>query len=491
MNMKQIKAVVASGESDIVEFKRSTGQRTEAAKTACAMLNCKGGCILFGVDNGGKLIGQEIGCTTMEDVAAELRRIDPPVFPDIFKVEISEGKWVLGVIVQKGDSVYTFNGRAFIRHGSATVIMPSEEYQRRLMENLHAVRRWENEPTVSQVSFDDLDKEEIQATVDNAVAAGRMGPLKKRDLQSILRGLGLMVNGRLINAAIALYVKKPLLEVYYPQCSLRLARFRGATRTADFIDNRQYWGNAFSLMRKAESFLLDHVPIAGKVVSGKLVREDQPAYPPRATREALANAFCHRDYSVHGGAVAVAMYDTFLEIINPGELHFGITPENLAQPHESKPWNPLIANVFYRAGIIERWGSGTLNIIDWCRANGNNLPLWLEQAGSVVVSFTPVKTKPAHRFESQPESHPESQPEALITRVIEILNKDECGRSMIVKQLGQQKPSGQLRKILQEMLHQDLIERTIPGKPQSRLQKYRLTAKGRNTLKKGDIKNRR
>ena len=41
---------------------------------------------------------------------------------------------------------------------------------------------------------------------------------------------------------------------------------------------------------------------------------------------------------------------------------------------ENKPWNPIIANVFYRAGIIERWGMGTLNIIDWCTENGNPTP---------------------------------------------------------------------------------------------------------------------
>lgn len=93
-----------------------------------------------------------------------------------------------------------------------------------------------------------------------------------------------------------------------------MARFRGTNRLADFADNRQYWGHAFALLRRAESFLMDHVPIAGRVVPGKLVREDQPWYPPRATREALANAICHRDYLVPGGAVAVAMYDDHLEI---------------------------------------------------------------------------------------------------------------------------------------------------------------------------------
>jgi len=89
------------------------------------------------------------------------------------------------------------------------------------------------------------------------------------------------------------------------------------------------------------------------------------------------------------GAVAVAMYDDHLEITNPGTFHFGITPKELVQPHESKPWNPIIANVFYRAGIIERWGSGTLNILDWCKENGNPSPTWREQTTSIYVVFHP------------------------------------------------------------------------------------------------------
>ena len=84
------------------------------------------------------------------------------------------------------------------------------------------------------------------------------------------------------------------------------------------------------------------------------------------------------------------MHDDRLEIINPGELHFGITPESLKQPHESKPWNPLIANAFYRAGIIERWGSGTTNIINRRKENGNPVPNWQVRAGSVVLTLRPV-----------------------------------------------------------------------------------------------------
>ena len=119
-------------------------------------------------------------------------------------------------------------------------------------------------------------------------------------------------------------------------------------------------------------------------------REDRPAYPPRATREALANAICHRDYIVPGAAVAVAMYDDHLEIVSPGGFHFGIEPAKLSIPHESKLWNPIIANVFYRTGIIERWGMGTLKMLDWSREFDCPLPEWKEQADNVYVTFKPA-----------------------------------------------------------------------------------------------------
>jgi len=63
-----------------------------------------------------------------------------------------------------------------------------------------------------------------------------------------------------------------------------------------------------------------------------------------------------------GGSVAVGRYDDRLEIISIGDLHFGLTPEALFREHESKPWNPMIARTFYRRGIIETWGRGTLKI---------------------------------------------------------------------------------------------------------------------------------
>ncbi|MBN2034964.1 MAG: hypothetical protein JW836_16990 [Deltaproteobacteria bacterium] len=367
--------------------------------------------------------------------------------------------------------------------------MPRSEYERRLVERLHTTRRWENEPVAEGVTVKDLDAEEIRITLDNAIRLGRLEPTDRRDLQSILRGLELIRDGRLLNAAVALYGKSDRLKTIYPQMSLRLARFRGKDRLADFADNRQYWGHAFALLRRAESFLMDHVPIAGRIIPGKMIREDKPWYPPRATREALANAFCHRDYVIPGGAVAVAVYDDHLEVTNPGVFHFGITPESLSKPHESGPWNPIIASVFYRAGVIERWGSGTLNIVDWCAENGNPEPTWKEEAGSVFVIFAPAKLEgtPQVTGEVGREVTGEVTGEVVgqvtgeVIQLLRILSVPKT-RAELQRTLELKGQANFRDRYLRPALDKELIKMEIPDKPRSSKQKYRLTEKGRQFL---------
>lgn len=124
---------------------------------------------------------------------------------------------------------------------------------------------------------------------------------------------------------------------------------------------------------------------------------DEPLYPPLAVREALANAFCHRDYAIGGGSVGVAVYDDRLEVTSSGTLHFGLTPEVLFRPHESLPWNPLIANVFFRRGIIESWGRGTIKMAEIAASAGLPRPEIEDAGGCVTVRFRPTRYVPPQR----------------------------------------------------------------------------------------------
>ena len=111
----------------------------------------------------------------------------------------------------------------------------------------------------------------------------------------------------------------------------------------------------------------------------------------------LVNALCHRDYSRAGGAISVAVYDDRLEIWSDGNLPSGITIGDLKREHQSRPRNPLIADTFYRRGLVERWGRGTQKIVELCVKAGHPEPEFLEQAGAVGVRFLPSGYVAPHR----------------------------------------------------------------------------------------------
>ncbi len=396
MRIPELEQWVERGESAQLEFKTSTGQRTEGAKTVCGMLNGRGGLVLFGVTAAGRMRGQQIGELTLAEVAAELRRIDPPVFPEIETVSLANGRSVIVIRAPGGGGPFTYDGRPFVRHGPTTVVMPRTQYERLLADRMHSSSRWENQ-IAGGIQPGDLDGSEIVRTIDEAIRRGRMDDPGTRDPSQLLHGLKLLEDGNVLNAAVVLFCRSDRLLPRYPQCVLRMARFRGVSKTDDFVDNRQEHGNLFDLLQRGQRFLRDHLPISGRIVPNLFEREDDPLYPPAALREALANALCHRDYSIGGGAVSLAIYDDRLEMTSTGELHFGLTVDDLKRPHTSQPWNPLIAQTCYRRGIIETWGRGTLKMAELMDEAGLTPPEFEELGNSLVVRFRPTQYIPPTR----------------------------------------------------------------------------------------------
>jgi ATP-dependent DNA helicase RecG len=380
MTQQELSELVRAGESDRVEFKKTTGQLAEGVHTACAMLNGVGGFVLFGVTAGGRADGQDVSTKTLEDVHNELRKIEPAAFPDVERVELPSGRSVIVLRVPGGGGPYTHDGRAYLRNGPTTVVMPQSIYERKLLERAHAANRWENLPAEG-VTVADLHAEEVIRTVDEAVRRGRMDDPGTRDIRALLTGMKLLDGGRLLNAAVVLFGKASRVLPNYPQCLLKVARFRGVDKT-EFLDNRQEYGHAFDLLIRAQRFLRDHLPIAGRVVPGIFERQDDPLYPPEALREAVANALCHRDYAAGGGSVRVA---------STGPLPFGQTPADLMRPHPSRPWNPLVANVFHRRGVIESWGRGVQKMSELTRKAGLVAPEIETGVGEVIVRFRPTR----------------------------------------------------------------------------------------------------
>lgn len=394
--------IVASGESVTLEFKQSTAEKERACRTLCAFANGQGGRVLFGVTPAGKAVGQTVSDRTLEELAQEFRNFEPPLFPTVERVPVESGREVLVTSVVRSGRVTSYRGVSYERVLNTTRVMPRDVQQRLLLEELHAVQRWENQPAEGW-NASRLDTRELVLTLEESIRRGRSEDPGTREPLEILRGLGLLVDGeKLSRAAVVLFCKDDISLPDFPQLLLKVARFKGTTRD-EFLDNRQFHGNAFALMRKAERFLIDSLPVAGRIVSGRMEREDTPLFPVEALREALANAFVHRDYAIGGGSVSVALYDDRLEIISIGDLHFGLTPEKLLREHESHPWNPMIAEVFYRRHIIETWGRGTLKIVRLMREAGLEPPVTTVRTGAVVVTFDVAAARVARGWPVVPQ----------------------------------------------------------------------------------------
>lgn len=175
----------------------------------------------------------------------------------------------------------------------------------------------------------------------------------------------------------------------FPSLQVRVARLVGGA----IADERPpITGNLFKQVDdlvQALRHLLEvrlEVPVAGERADlERLQRREVWEYPLDALREAIINALIHRDYAQIGD-IQVRVSENSLDIWSPGGLPDGVSVEDLHRPgHVSRPRNPLLAQVFYYAGLVEQWGTGTTRMITACRAAGLPDPGFWEEAGGVRV----------------------------------------------------------------------------------------------------------
>lgn len=386
MNLSSLEKLVTRGESEALEFKRSTGELREGLETICAFLNTSGGYVLFGVSGDGKIQGQHVSEDTIHEISTRLDRFQPPAAIRIQRVPVTMDKEIIVLFADANLEFvpFTFEDRAYERVGNTTRRMSQERYETLLLERAHARRRWENQSAVD-ICLEDLDAEEILQTREAAIQHRRISAGTSMDLGDILDRLGLRRNQVITQAAQVLYGTKFMPD--YPQCLLKLGRFRGIQVTGDILDNRQETMHAFAMVREAMAFLDRTLPLAAQFSEGQIFREDRLPVPPDALRELILNAVMHRDYSDPSGYVAIAIFDDRIEIRSVGRLPNGMTVEMLSGPHLSKPRNPLIADAFHRVGAVESWGRGTNRVIEECERYGIEPPHFEEKGGTLIVTL--------------------------------------------------------------------------------------------------------
>ena len=173
---------------------------------------------------------------------------------------------------------------------------------------------------------------------------------------------------------------------------MQVGRFKD---DATILDDKRIEGNLFEQLEQVTQALRQYLQVSCEFSSdmgerggvAALQRKEVWEYPYKALREAVINALIHRDYA-STGRVQIRVYDDRLVIINPGGLPDGLTVTDLLrEPHDSLPRNPILAQIFYYANLVEKWGSGTIRMIQACREQGLPIPVFESSATSFTLTF--------------------------------------------------------------------------------------------------------
>ncbi|KAF0218349.1 MAG: putative transcriptional [Geobacteraceae bacterium] len=304
----------------------------------------------FGIKNDGTVVGQQVSEKTIRDISKAIAdHIEPKIYPVIEQVTV-DSKQCIKVQVEGKEYPYYAYGRAYIRVGDEDRQLSARELENLILSKNRDRLRWDTE-VCDKATFDDIGSGKLKSFL-------KLCGLKFDTIPNSLEKLNLIKDGKLLNAAVLCFARKP--ERFFPNARLRCAVF-GTMDTTVTLDMKDFYGDVFALISKAEEYILEHINI-GMRLEG-LLRVDVPEIDREAFREAIINAFCHRDYREYD-SVNIAIFKDRVEIRSPGLLYGGLTIDTIRKKMVSARRNELLAELFQRSHRIEKWGRGIKMILE-------------------------------------------------------------------------------------------------------------------------------
>jgi ATP-dependent DNA helicase RecG len=338
---------IANGEDSSVEFKRDDVTNHDLAKELVSFLNLDGGTVLLGIEDDGTISGTTRD--NLEEWVSDLCRakITPPVIPFLsWAKDMEPGKDVLAVRVPLGpDKPYAqfHNGRRtyFVRVGSTCREASREELERMFQACGHV--RYGLKP-VPGSSLNDLDTRRLRDYFVRVLNGVVPADEDREGWTRLLRNLDLMVEsaGQMLPSVdgMLLFGRNP--KRFLPQSGIRALCYPGTTPDYAAIADQDLKGPLLPLLAKEDEsvaivetglveqaldFIRRNTQPTAHLEGGQ--RVDRPTYPDVVLREAVVNALVHRDYSIVGADVTIAIFADRLDIQSPGRLPNTVTLESL------------------------------------------------------------------------------------------------------------------------------------------------------------------
>ena len=348
-------------ESQTLEWKESW--HDEYLKTICAFANTFGGTLEIGRNDSGIIVGIDNAEKLLEGLPNKIKNA-MAIVTDI-NVHETGGKKHLTIKVGAYPFPISYHGRYYIRSGSNTLELAGNALDEFLLRKQG--KTWDGVP-VPYVKFADFESDAFKVFRRKAIDSTR---LSKQDLEitdeKLLHTLRLTEGDYLKRAAILLFHQDP--ENWVPGAYVKIGMFANDT---DLLYQHEIHGPLIMMPdRVMETVYLNY--FKGMISYEGIQRVETYPVPHSAFREAITNAICHRDYST-GIPIQIKVYPDKVIIYNDGRLSDNWSAKEFMTSHRSEPHNPLIANAFFRAGMIESWGRGILNLTNACKAAGKREP---------------------------------------------------------------------------------------------------------------------
>lgn len=370
-------------ESQNIEYK--IVWHDEYLKWICGFANAFGGIIYIGLGDNGSVVGIQNHKRLMDDLPNKVRNT-MGISVEVNLLE-ENSKYYIEIVTPSYSSAISFNNRYYYRSGSTKHELTGFTLNDFLLKK--GGKTWDDiiEPNAS---YSDIDRKSLARLIDASKESGREIDVLGLDIPQIFEKLHLVDNGKIKRAALILFGKDP--GKFFPNTFVKIGRF--GKDSTDLLFQETEEGNLVTLFQNIIS-QLNHKFLIRNIEYEGLQRIENLEYPSIAIREMLLNALIHRNYM--GAPTQIRIYDDKIEIWNDGLLPEGFTIETIKIPHSSKPRNPIIADVCFRAGYIESWGRGTLKIIDSCVKANLPEPVLVEKDGGFCVGLFKNKPTEVHQ----------------------------------------------------------------------------------------------
>lgn len=365
--------MVIMDESQNVEWKQSW--HDDYLKWICGFANAEGGRIFIGKDDQGNVVHLHDFKALMDKIPNKIR--DQLGIMCQVSLRGKSGQKYIEIEVPPYEVAVSLRGRYYFRSGSTKMELTGVALTDFLLKKSR--KSWDDvlEPNAT---LSDIDEDSLNIFLKDAKGAGRMPRFSGLKMPEVLDKLRLLTDDGLKRAAIVLFGKDP--NKFYPNMSVRIGRF--GRNSADLRFHEIIEGNLVRM-------LFDTIEVLGnkflvrKINFQGIQRIEKGEYPQPALREMLLNALIHRTFM--GPPVQIRVFDEQISVWNEGTLPFGQTIETLKKVHNSRPRNPILADVCFKGGYIDTWGMGTLKIINSCADAGLPEPDIEEMDGGLMVTL--------------------------------------------------------------------------------------------------------